>query len=472
MFSQTPFTRPGTSLRQNIHGIDIRVPIVGGKKRPFIYFDNAASTPPLKPVLRQMDEFMKWYSGVHRGTGYKSLISSRVYDHCHEVIGDFVGADAERDSVILVKNTTEAINKLSYRLGLGPGDIVITTAMEHHSNDLPWRARAQVEYVQVDAKGKLDLDHLKSLLKKHYPRVKLMAVCGASNVTGHINAVHQIAELAHGFGAPILVDGAQLIPHHSFDMKPHNHPQHIDFLAFSGHKIFAPYGCGVLIGPREVFARGAPEYSGGGTVNLVLADSVYWGAPPDRDEAGSPNVPGAYALASTLSCLNRLGMLQLSREEQRLTSHMMEGLRRNREVILYGSYPRVGVVSFNIKGMPHALVGAILCFEAGIGVRTGCFCAQGYVRRLLGEKENLAHLEHYANKQAYLLPGMVRVSLAAYNTSKEVDLFLHTVERISRNKKAYREYYHWSEQLGTYIPRNMPADKLVDGIYHHVWPHS
>ncbi|MGI6434795.1 MAG: aminotransferase class V-fold PLP-dependent enzyme [Syntrophomonadaceae bacterium] len=300
-------------------------------------------------------------------------------------------------------------------------------------------------------------------MKKHYPRVKLMAVCGASNVTGHINAVHQIAELAHGFGAPILVDGAQLIPHHSFDMKPHNHPQHIDFLAFSGHKIFAPYGCGVLIGPREVFARGAPEYSGGGTVNLVLAKSVYWGAPPDRDEAGSPNVPGAYALAAALSCLKRLGMLQLSREEQRLSSHMMEGLRRNREVILYGSYPRVGVVSFNIKGMPHALVGAILCFEAGIGVRTGCFCAQGYVRRLLGEKENLAHLEHYANKQAYLLPGMVRVSLAAYNTSKEVDLFLHTVERISRNKKAYREYYHWSEQLGTYIPkRNLPADKLVD----------
>ncbi len=470
MFSIPVMSPPSTVLRKYIHGIDIKVPVLGKKMTPFIFFDNAASTPPLKPVLRQMDEFMRWYSGVHRGTGYKSLVSSRVYDHCHEVIADFVGADAGLDTVILVKNTTEAINKLSYRLGLQPGEVVITTAMEHHSNDLPWRRQAKVEYAGLNEKGQLDINHLEGLLKKHYPRVKLVAVCGASNVTGHINEVHRIAELAHGFGARILVDGAQLIPHHSFDMKPHSHPQHIDFLAFSGHKIFAPYGCGVLIGPRRLFEEGAPEYSGGGTINMVLSDRVYWGAPPDRDEAGSPNVPGAYALATTLKILKKLGMLQLSRSEQRLTGYLMEGLSRNREVILYGSTPRVGVVSFNIKGMPHALVGAILCFEAGIGVRTGCFCAQGYVRRLLGEKENPGNLQFYEKKQLHKLPGMVRISLAAYNTQQEVDVLLQQVEQISKNKKAYRDSYYWSQELGTYIPRRLPVESLVNRIYQQVAP--
>ena len=470
MYPLQVVNRPNTALRSNIHGIDVKVPVLGGKKKPFIFFDNAASTPPLKSILAHMDEFMKWYSGVHRGTGYKSLLSSKVYDHSHDVIAEFVGADPVLDTVVLVKNTTEAINKLSYRLEFKPGDIVITTDMEHHSNDLPWRQQARVEYVQLDNLGKLDLDHLQSLLKKNYPRVKLVAVCGASNVTGHINDVHRIAELAHGFGARILVDGAQLIPHHSFNMKPHSHPQHIDFLAFSGHKIFAPYGCGALIGPRGVFEQGAPEYSGGGTVNMVFNDFVFWGAPPDRDEAGSPNVPGAYALAATLEYLKSLGMLQLSRHEQRLTSYVMEQLGNNREVILYGSTPRVGVVTFNIKGLSHALVGAILCFEAGIGVRTGCFCAQGYVRKLLGERENPGHLEYYAKRELYKLPGMVRISLAAYNTQQEVDVLLQMVEHIVSNKKAYRDSYYWSEELGTYIPKGLPVETLVEQIYQRVCP--
>lgn len=468
MFPLQVVNRPNAALRSNIHGIDLKVPVLGGKKKPFIFFDNAASTPPLKTVLQQMDEFMKWYSGVHRGTGYKSLVSSRVYDHSHDVIAEFVGADPVLDTVVLVKNTTEAINKLSYRLGLKPGDIVLTTEMEHHSNDLPWRQQARVEYVQVDAQGRLNMEQLQNLLKKNYPRVKLVAVCGASNVTGHINDVHRIAELAHGFGARILVDGAQLIPHHCFNMKPHSHPQHIDFLAFSGHKIFAPYGCGALIGPRWLFEQGAPEYSGGGTVNMVFRDTVYWGSPPDRDEAGSPNVPGAYALAATLQYLKSLGMLQLSRNEQRLTSYLMEGLGRNREVILYGSTPRVGVVTFNIKGLSHALVGAILCFEAGIGVRTGCFCAQGYVRRLLEETENPDHLQYYMKRELHKLPGMVRVSLAAYNTEREIDVLLQLVEQICQNKKAYRDSYQWSEQLGTYVPKDLGVESLLEEIYQRV----
>ena len=199
-------------LRRDIKGIDRKVPVLNQRRSRYVYLDNAASTPPLKPVLNQMDEFWNWYSGVHRGTGYKSLISSRIYDESHEIIARFVGADLERDTVVLVKNTTEAINKLSFRLQLQPQDIVAVTAMEHHSNELPWRARAQVRYIQVDKDGLLVPDHLEQLFRKYPSRIKLVAVCGASNVTGHINPVHRLARIAHSHGCPILVDGAQLIP--------------------------------------------------------------------------------------------------------------------------------------------------------------------------------------------------------------------------------------------------------------------
>jgi selenocysteine lyase/cysteine desulfurase len=171
-----------------------------------------------------------------------------------------------------------------------------------------------------------------------------------------------------------------------------------------------------------------------------------------------------------LNFIKKLGMLRLSHSEQRLTAYLMEQLGHNREVILYGSTPRVGVISFNLKGLPHALVGAVLCFEAGIGVRTGCFCAQGYVRQLLGEKENPGHLEYYQKKQLHKLPGMVRISLAAYNTKEEADILLQKLEQISKNKKAYSDRYHWSEQLGTYIPKNLAVGSLADHIFQQVSP--
>lgn len=470
LFKLDQLGQAGVALRKMIHGMDVKVEVLGGKKKPFVYFDNAASTPPLKPVLDELRDFMCWYSGVHRGTGYKSLLSSRIYDHCHDVIAEFVKADPTYDSVILVKNTTEAINKLSYRLGLKPGDMVITTAMEHHSNDLPWRARARVAYIDVDSNGCLDMGHYADLLKKHYPRVKLVAVCGASNVTGAINDVHTMAEMAHSFGARLLVDGAQLIPHQPFDIKSHRDPRHIDYLAFSGHKIFAPFGCGVLIGPRDVFRDGMPEYSGGGTVHMVLRDHVYWGELPDKEEAGSPNVPGAFALARTLTYLQNIGMDRLSTHEQQMTGYLIGKLRQNREVVLYGSEPRVGVVSFNIKGLSHALVGAALCFEEGVGTRTGCFCAQGYVRHLLGEGEEPGNLAMYRQKLAYRLPGMVRISLAAYNTRQELDRVIQLVERITARRAEYRQDYQWIGQLGTFAPRDLPITEILEKHYRHLWP--
>ncbi|MDD3364988.1 MAG: aminotransferase class V-fold PLP-dependent enzyme [Syntrophomonas sp.] len=462
MFTNKP---AAMKLRHDIKGIDQKILVKGNKKGKYIYFDNAASTPPLIPILKEVNDYLNWYSGVHRGTGYKSLVSSRIYDECHEIIGKFVGADLSTDTVIFVKNTTEAINKLSYRLQLKSQDIVVISAMEHHSNELPWRARAQVKYANVDNNGTLDLNHMESLLKRYHPQVKLLAVCGASNVTGHVNDVHLLAKMAHAYGCKILVDGAQLVPHQPFNMKAHSDSDHIDFLAFSGHKIYAPFGLGVLIGPRETFMSGAPEYQGGGTIKLVMKNQVFWANPPDKEEAGSPNMVGAFALARTLKYLDKLGMDKLAKHEAELTAYALEKLGDLKFLKVYGSQPRVGVISFNLKDLPHALVGAILCFEAGIGLRTGCFCAQNYVRHLLGVKEDYQQLEFYERNEIDKIPGMVRISLAPYNTREEIDHLIKWLRCIVENRYEFRRRYKFSPVHGGFIPAELIHKGYIDDVY-------
>lgn len=458
------FTNKSTALklRQNIKGINEKVVTVGNKKSRFIYLDNAASTPPLISVLHELNDYLNWYAGVHRGTGYKSLISSLIYDDCHQIVANFVGADLDKDAIIFVKNTTEAINKLSYRLHLQASDIVIVTGMEHHSNDLPWRTKAQVKYAQVDGNGKLDLNNIDYLLNKYHNKAKLLAVCGASNVTGALNDVHMLAKMAHKHGCKILVDGAQLIPHQPFNMKNHSDPEHIDFLAFSSHKMFSPYGLGVLVGPREVFINGSPEYQGGGTVKLVGDNTIIWADLPGKEEAGSPNVVGAYALGKTIKYLEKLGMDKLADYEKELTDYALNKLKALNFVKVYGPHSRVGVISFNIKDLSHDLVGAILGFEAGIGLRTGCFCAQKYVRHLLGIREtDLKFKEGYDLSK---LPGMVRISLAAYNTKEEIDYFIKWIKNIGENKYEFKSRYKLSSFRGATVPVNLVDQKYIENI--------
>lgn len=431
-------------------GIEQKIPTRLGRYTPYIHLDNAASTPALQPVMEQMGEWLNWYSGVHRGTGHKSMLSSRRYDDSHTIIGQFVGADLDRNSVILVKNTTEAINKLASRFPWEPGDIVLSTEMEHHSNDLPWRPHARVEYVGVKENGLLDMQQLQSRLKELYPRVRLVAVCGASNVTGHINDIHAIAAWAHEYGARILVDGAQLVPHAPLDMKPDHHPGHLDFLAFSGHKMYAPFGCGVLIGPQDFFYQGDPDFSGGGTVSLVTPEEVIWAPLPDREEAGSPNVIGAYALAATLKYLQTLGMDRLALYEEELTRYALDVLLPIPGLTVYGALPRVGVISFNMDGFSHAQLGSILCQEAGIGVRTGCFCAQSYVRQLLGVELDRRALPLYLSRSD-LMPGMVRISLAAYNTRNEIDVLAKLLKKLADRPQYYQRLYPFHTWERNYI---------------------
>lgn len=447
-------------FRKNIIGIKQKVPTINGKEVNYINFDNAASTPALKSVWEEVSEFLAWYSGVDRGTGIKSLKSSKLYEESHEIIGSFVGADMDKNTVIMVKNTTEAINKLSYRLNFLKSDIVLSTIMEHHSNDLPWRNKATVKYVNVDEKGQLEIKDLEKKLKNYFPRVKLVAVCGASNVTGHINDIHKIAELAHHYKAKILVDAAQLIAHRPINIGLNHDAKHIDFLAFSGHKIYAPFGSGVLIGPKTTFALGSPEYVGGGTVNIVTPDIIDWAELPNKEEAGSPNVVGTYALAKALEYLTSINMNLIDNYEQELTTYALKKLKEVPDITIYGSHPRVGVISFNIAKLHHSLVGSVLCYEAGIGVRTGCFCAQAYVRELLGKEIDKKRLFTFDKYDTPNIPGMVRISFGAYNTKTEIDYLVSWLKKISNKKYTYSEKYEYSPHFKAYLPKDMSKNFL------------
>jgi cysteine desulfurase/selenocysteine lyase len=451
-------------LRARIVGIDRCVPVLDGSLQRYINLDNAASTPALREVLDTVNHFMEWYSSVHRGTGFKSRVATQAYDDARAVVAQFVGANAREHVVIFGKNTTEAINKLSCRLPLAADDVVLVSQMEHHSNDLPWRARARVLHIGVDALGRLDESHFDQLLETHAGRVRLVAVSGGSNVTGHMPDVHGLAMKAHAAGAQILVDCAQLAPHRAVDIGALDDPAHLDYVTLSAHKMYAPFGTGALIGRRDTFEHGEPEYRGGGTVEFVSLDRVTWAPAPDRDEAGSPNVVGAVALAAAVQALRGLGMECIARHEAELTAYALQRMARIPGLRIYGdadpahAMQRLGVISFNLAPLSHFLVAAVLGTEFGIGVRNGCFCAHPYLTRLLGLPANevKALRDGMAAGDRSQMPGMVRVSFGSYNTTDEIDRLVTALARIARGD--YRGVYEQDRASGEYTARGWSPD--------------
>jgi selenocysteine lyase/cysteine desulfurase len=444
------------SFRNSISGVNIKVPVLSGGVRNYINFDNAASTPPLKCVWEALQDFKDYYSSVHRGTGYKSVVSTRAYDAAHEKALAFVGADPEHFTSILVRNTTEGINKLSRRLALSRGDIVLSSLMEHHSNDLPWRMNSQIDYIEIDDFGQLDLDDLRCKLTKHGRRVKLVAISGASNVTGLMPPVKQIATIVHENGAEFMVDAAQLAPHRKITMGKPGQPDSIDYLVFSGHKMYAPFGTGVLIGPKRTFKQGDPDMVGGGTVNYVTLSQVQWAHLPDKEEAGSPNVPGAVALGAAIDFFDKVGFSSVAAHERELTQYALRKFAELDGIKLYGpskwqaGQDRVGVISFNVEGVYHAIAAAILSYEGAVAVRNGCFCAHPYIQRLLKISDEKSRIYRDQINQGVRseVPGLVRVSFGIYNTRAEIDSFFRTLRSIvNRSHKGEYEVDRHSGQV-------------------------
>ncbi|HWQ71276.1 MAG TPA: aminotransferase class V-fold PLP-dependent enzyme [Desulfitobacteriaceae bacterium] len=433
-----------TSYRNLVTGVDTLIPLANGNQVKAINFDNAATTPPFVSVMEEIVNFSQYYSSIHRGKGYKSRFTSDYYENARSIIADFVKADPANDMVIFVKNTTEAINKLSYRLlnKIGNGT-VLTTAMEHHSNDLPWRNKYRIDFIEIDHSGRIDLTDLKNKLEKYQGAVKLVTITGASNVTGYVNPVHEIAEIVHNYKASILVDGAQIVPHGGFDMKPASSPQHIDYLVFSAHKMYAPFGIGVLIGPRETFEKGIPEYVGGGTVQMVTTDNIIWKKPPYKEEAGTPNVIGVAALVAAIKTIKQLGIKNIEHYETRLLNNTYQKLINIPGIELFTDIRsrerHVAIIPFNIKGLPHQIVADILSSETGISVRNGCFCAQPYVSRLL--KISKQELASYLKYPKLPRPGMVRISFGLYNEMQEIEILIKALNKIIRNRNTYRQKY-------------------------------
>ncbi len=420
-------------------GVDTTVPLLDGSTTRYINFDNAASTPPLKAVQQAVDDFLPYYSSVHRGTGYKSQLSTQMYEEARYITMEFLGADPETHTCIFGKNTTEAINKLARRFPFPEErNVVLTTAMEHHSNDLPWRAQTEVVHIGLLPDGHLDLADFDAQLAQYADRVALVAVTGGSNVTGFINPIHDLAEKAHAAGALFMADCAQLAPHRQVRMLPLDDPRHLDFVSISAHKMYAPYGTGALVGRRDVFERGDPDMVGGGVVEIVTLDEVVWAGPPDRDEAGSPNHVGAIALAAAAVTLMDIGMEQVAAHEAELTAHALRRLGEVDGVVLYGdtdpenAASRLGVIPFQLAGIDHFKAAAILGHEFGIGVRNGCFCAHPLILHLLkvDEAESRRVRDEMLHHKRDKMPGLIRASFGLYNTLEDVDRFVEALESI------------------------------------------
>ncbi len=398
--------RPEVPSLRAVSGADLEVPLADGGTRRYVNLDYAASAPALAEVLDELGRVLPYYASVHRGAGYASAVSTTAYEQARRTIAEVTGAAADQQ-VIFTRNTTDALNLLAQAVPAGVG--VVCLDIEHHANLLPWqRIGGTVLTARPTFAETLDL--LAAELAR--PEVGLLAITGASNVTGEVLPLERIAELCARTGVRLAVDGAQLVPHRDLDLAALG----IDFLAFSGHKTYAPFGAGVLVG-RSDWLDAAPAYlAGGGAVRRVDPDRTDWTTGPARHEGGTPNVLGAVTLAAACRALSGIGGLRRDRHERALLTRLHDGLdevpglRRLR--IFADSTDTVGIVAFTVTGFDPGLVAAYLSTEHGIGVRDGKFCAHPLLTRL------------------GCAAGAVRVSIGLGSSSADVDALLTGLHRL------------------------------------------
>ncbi|MBR4231906.1 MAG: aminotransferase class V-fold PLP-dependent enzyme, partial [Oscillospiraceae bacterium] len=412
------------NIRDYVVGVDTPVELGDGSARPLINFDNAATTPALKPVMDEVDSKLEMYGSIGRGFSQKSNYSTDLYNDTRDKVLEFVGADPERYTCFYVNNTTDGLNKLASALVESEDDLVLATRIEHHANDLPWRERCKVVYAEVDSDGRVDYDSLEKMLDEN--AVKYVAVTAASNVTGYVTDVHLVARMAHQHGAMIIVDGAQIVAHRAFSMIGSTPEENIDFFVFSAHKMYSPFGGGAVVGLTDVLNEHMPEFYGGGTVRVVSDSWQYYKDAPEVYEAGSPNYPGVVGLGKAIDILREVGFTAIEEHEKILNQKLVDGLKKYENVIIYGDpddlSDRVGVISFNFSDVNSMHLARKMSEIGGVATRRGAFCAHPYVWRLMGipEEQQRGFIECDDSGT----PGMVRVSFGIYNTEEEVDQFL------------------------------------------------
>ncbi|MFF5722249.1 aminotransferase class V-fold PLP-dependent enzyme [[Kitasatospora] papulosa] len=414
-------------------GADVTVPLVTGGDVTYAALDYAASSPALQRVWDDVAAYAPYYGSVHRGAGYLSQLSTDLFESSRVTVAEFLGCRAE-DQVVFTRSTTDSLNLLAAALPAGCQVFVFET--EHHASLLPWRD-ARVTYLDAPRTPDQAVATLERALAARDPHgPALVCVTGASNVTGELWPVRELAAAAHAHGARIVLDAAQLAPHHPVDIAELD----VDWVAFSGHKLYAPFGSGVLAGRADWLVDAEPYLAGGGASRKVArrADGgvdVEWHTTAARHEAGSPNVIGVYSIAAACKALTEAGFDRLVAREQQLVTRVREGLAGVPQVKVLSLFgddaPRVGVLSFVVEGWNSSHFAAALSAEYGIGVRDGLFCAHPLVRTLLGsEPQDPGECGAPDAAPGERSLNAIRVSFGAGTPDEHIERFLGAVREL------------------------------------------
>jgi cysteine desulfurase / selenocysteine lyase len=404
----------GRSSRFDIERVRQDFPILKQKVRgrALVYLDNAATSQKPQVVI---DAIARYYKGsnanIHRGVHFLSEHATEEHESARRTVQHFVNS-GRPEEIVFVRGTTEAINLVAQTYGrahVGAGDEVLITAMEHHSNIVPWQILceqqgARLRVAPISDRGELLLDEFEKLVT---PRTKIVAVAHVSNALGTINPIREIVEIAHGQNVPVVVDGAQAVPH----IKVNVQDLDCDFYAFSGHKMYGPMGIGVLYGKAALLDAMPPYQGGGDMIRSVTFEKTLYNQLPYKFEAGTPDVAGAIGLAAAINYLNGLGMGNIADHEHHLLSYATEALSHLPAIRLIGTpRERAGVLSFVMDGVHPHDIGTILDQE-GIAIRTGHHCAQPLMQR-------------------FGIPATARASFGLYNTEDEVDELINGLEKV------------------------------------------
>ena len=389
-------------LQETVHG------------RPLVYLDNAATSQKPQQVLDAiMEAYTRWNSNIHRGVHHLSQVATMHHEDARKTIAAFIGARSS-DEIVFTKGTTDSLNALAFAIGsfLQAGDEIIVSGLEHHSNIVPWqmvceRKKAVLRHIPLLPDLSLDMQAFKALLSE---KTKLVSVAHVSNVLGTIQPIEDIIRLAHEKGIPVCIDGAQSVPHMRVDVQALD----CDFMAFSGHKMYAPTGIGVLYGKREWLDRLPPHEGGGEMINHVRWEGTTYNELPYKFEAGTPNYVGSYALHKAIEYMQSVGLDAIEQHERELTRYCEAQLKQIDGVRIYAEgRPKAGVLSFNLfngEQIIHPFDIGTLLDQQGVAVRTGHHCAQPLIEEMG-------------------VPGTVRVSFGLYNDQNDVDAFIAALKK-------------------------------------------
>ena len=403
-------------IKNNIEQIRQDFPILNETvhKHQLVYLDNAATTQKPLSVIKKIEEgYTRQNANVHRGVHFLSQMATEAHEDARKTVQNFLGAEHSHE-IIFTRGTTESINLVAYSFGetfLKEGDEIIVSEMEHHSNIVPWqllriRKNITIKVIPFNEKGELDLDVYASLFTE---RTRLVAVNHVSNVLGTINPVEDIIKTAHSHNVPVLIDGAQSVPHISVNVKDLD----VDFYVFSGHKIYGPTGMGVLYGKEKWLDAMVPYQGGGEMIPQVSFDNTTFNELPYKFEAGTPDFIGSTALAEAIRYVQNIGMDEIAAYETYLLNYATEKLKNLGDIRIFGtSEHKSAVISMQVGNIHHYDIGTLLD-KLGIALRTGHHCAQPIMK-------------HFG------IEGTLRASFALYNTTEEIDALIAGIQRVKQ----------------------------------------